>query len=112
MFAVEPLVGEVPLVEGSAVVEPLGEVVVVVEAMNEGNLRSVGLSTMGFITTAPFSEVDMESGGAVADRAWFVVVISDGGAFFMEVLDGCLRTWYAPGVSVLDMVGFEAACCP
>jgi hypothetical protein len=108
-FAVEPLVGEVPLVEGSAVVEPLGEVVE--EAMDEGNLRSVGLSTMGFITTVPFSEVDMESGGAVADRAWFVVVISGGGAFFMEVLDGCLRTWYAPGASVLDMVGFEAACC-
>ena len=106
----EPLVGGIPLVEGSAVVEPLGEVVV--EAMNEGNLRSVGLSTMGFIITGAFSGVDMESGGAVADRTWFVVVISGGGAFFMEVLDGCLRTWYAPGASVVDMVGFEAVCCP
>ena len=102
-FAVEPLVA------GSAVVEPLGEAVA--EGMNEGNLRSVGLSTMGFIITAPFSVgVDMESGGAVADRAWSVVVISDGGPFFIDLLDGCLRTWYAPGESVLDMVGFETAC--
>lgn len=109
MFAVEPLVGTVPLVEGSAVVEPFGEAVA--EVTVDGNLESVGLSTMGFIITGPFSAVDMESGGAVADRAWFVVVISGGGPFFIEVLEGCLRTWYAPGASVLDMVGVEAACC-
>lgn len=93
MFAVEPLVGEVPLVvEGSAVVELLGEAAA--EGTDEGNLRSVGLSTMEFIITGPFSAgVDMESGGAVADRAWLGVAISGGGPFFIDWLEGCLRTW-------------------
>ena len=100
-FAVEPLVGAVPFVEGSAVVEPLGEAVT--EDMDDGNLRSVGLSTMGFIITGPSSAVDVESGGAVADRAWLVVVISIGALFLIDWLEDCLRTWYAPGESVLDM---------
>ena len=115
-FAVEPLVGAVPFVEGSAVVEALGEVVA--EDMDEGNLRSVGLSTMGFITTVPFSAVvDVESGGAVAERAWLVVVISIGALFLIDWLEDCLRTWCATGESVLDMVvvGFlivDVASCP
>jgi hypothetical protein len=90
-FAVEPFTVEVPLTEGNALVEALGEGVV--EGIAEGNLRSsVGLSTMGFIVTGPFSAFERESGGAVADRAWFVVTISRGAPFFNDLLDGCLRT--------------------
>lgn len=76
-------------------------------AWSWGNLASVGLSTIGFMVTAPVSGGDEVSGGAVAARVWLtaggegLIDKSAGGPFLppIDLLDVCFLR-YVPGASV------------